>query len=117
MKQAACFICFWLDAAGQEIMKEVETMIDGALLAQSLERLEVQIRHFSDQLNWATRAFNFMEPEARLSYALALENEAGSLRDLLFLDCLKSFGSQKCLSAKSCRSGLVERGHAKVPTR
>ena len=80
----------------QEILEEVGPMIDKALAKKFFDKHVVELKHFTKQLQWAYDALPLMEPESRISYALALEHEAGSLRDSLFFECVQNSGSQEC---------------------
>ncbi|CAJ1460100.1 unnamed protein product, partial [Effrenium voratum] len=90
----------------EEILKEVRDMIDSSLSEQSLNHRKVEITHFAKQVQWALGAFRSMDASSRLAFSLSLESEAGSLRDLLFLDCVQtvdgssSWGTNACALAK-----------------
>ena len=85
----------------QEILEEVGGMIDKALAKKFFAKHSVELNHFIQQLQWAENALPLMKPQSRLSYALALEHEAGNLRDSLFFECVQNFGSRECSLAKT----------------
>ena len=85
---------------GKEIKQEVGGMIDAALMREHIAKHAIEIDHFVKQLNLAFETMPFLDASTRLSKALALENEAASLRNTLFFECfIGTFRSQKCGSA------------------
>eukprot|EP00439_Symbiodinium_sp_Y106_P061372 s786_g9.t1 len=81
----------------QEVLRETRGIVKDALVAASLKDAQLEIRSFVKDLI-AMPDLDFLEPDAAVAYAMALENRVTSLAEKLFLPCMDSgWGSQACL--------------------
>ncbi|CAE7447056.1 unnamed protein product [Symbiodinium necroappetens] len=81
----------------QEVLKETRGIVQEALVTASLKDAQLEIQNFVKNVA-ATPALDFLEPDAALSYAMALENRISILAEKLFFPCMDSgWGTKVCL--------------------
>ncbi|CAE7784357.1 unnamed protein product [Symbiodinium pilosum] len=79
-----------------EIMRETVDLIQQAVAAQSLRETQLEITKLTKDIV-TPLTLDFLEPDAALALATALENDLSHLGDQLFLPCIdQGFGSEAC---------------------